>query len=99
MNWVCKCSRGLYNTGSHSIKIGGEFRTFHNVNFGTMTFVGQTLVCPMHFVFAYNGVTYNLALAPPTWAGDFLHAGDLHRSERGELQSMDGAAGPEYVFC
>ncbi len=41
----------------------------NNLNFGTMTFVGQTLVCPMHFVFAYNGITYNLALAPPTWAG------------------------------
>jgi len=41
----------------------------NNVNIGTMTFVGQTLACPMHLVFAYNGVTYNLALAPPTWAG------------------------------
>ena len=41
----------------------------NNLNFGTMTFVGQTLECPMHFVFAYNGVTYNLALAPPTWPG------------------------------
>jgi len=41
----------------------------NNLNFGTMTFVGQTLACPMHFVFAYNGVTYNLALAPPTWPG------------------------------
>jgi len=41
----------------------------NNQNFGTMTFVGQTLACHMHFVFAYNGVTYNLALAPPTWPG------------------------------
>jgi hypothetical protein len=41
----------------------------NNANFGTMTFVGQILACPMHFVFAYNGVTYNLALAPPTWPG------------------------------
>lgn len=41
----------------------------NNVNIGTMTFVGQTLACPMHFVFAYNAVTYNLALAPPTWPG------------------------------
>ena len=41
----------------------------NNLNFGTMTLVGQTLACPMHFVFAYNGVTYNLALAPPTWPG------------------------------
>ncbi len=41
----------------------------NNLNFGTMTSVGQTLACPMHFVFAYNGVTYNLALAPPTWPG------------------------------
>ena len=41
----------------------------NNVNIGTMTFVGQTLACPMHFVFSYNGVTYNLALAPPTWSG------------------------------
>ena len=40
----------------------------NNVNIGTMTFVGQTLACPMHLVFAYNGVTHNLALAPPTWA-------------------------------
>lgn len=41
----------------------------NNVNFGTMSFVGQTLACPMHLVFPYNGVTYNLALAPPTWPG------------------------------
>lgn len=41
----------------------------NNLNFGTMTSVGQTLACPMHFVFPYNGVTYNLALAPPTWPG------------------------------
>lgn len=41
----------------------------NNLNFGTMTLVGQTLACPMHFVFAYGGVTYNLALAPPTWPG------------------------------
>jgi hypothetical protein len=41
----------------------------NNVNFGTMTFVGQTLACPMHFVFTYNGVSYNLAFAPPTWPG------------------------------
>jgi hypothetical protein len=41
----------------------------NNVNFGTMAFVGQILACPMHLVFAYNGVTYNLALAPPTWPG------------------------------
>lgn len=41
----------------------------NNVNFGTMTSVGQTLACPMHFIFTYNGVTYNLALAPPTWPG------------------------------
>jgi len=41
----------------------------NNLNFGTMTFVGQTLTCPMHFVFTYNGVSYNLALAPPTWPG------------------------------
>lgn len=41
----------------------------NNVNFGTMSFVGQTLACPMHFVFAYEAVTYNLALAPPTWSG------------------------------
>lgn len=41
----------------------------NNLNFGTMTFVGQTLACPMHFIFTYNAVTYNLALAPPTWPG------------------------------
>lgn len=41
----------------------------NNVNFGTMTFLGQILACPMHFVFAYNGVTYNLALAPTIWPG------------------------------
>lgn len=41
----------------------------NNLNFGTMTFIGQTLACPMHLLFTYNGVTYNLALAPPTWSG------------------------------
>lgn len=41
----------------------------NNVNFGTMTFVGQTITCPMHLVFTYNGVSYNLGLAPPTWPG------------------------------
>jgi hypothetical protein len=41
----------------------------NNLNFGTMTFTGQTLACPMHLVFTYNGVLYNLALAPPTWPG------------------------------
>ena len=41
----------------------------NNLNFGTLTSLGQTLACPMHFVFTYNGVTYNLALAPPTWPG------------------------------
>lgn len=41
----------------------------NNLNFGTMTYVGQTLTCPMHLVFNYNGVTYNLGLAPPTWPG------------------------------
>lgn len=41
----------------------------NNLNFGTMTYVGQTLICPMHLVFTYNGVTYNLGLAPPTWSG------------------------------
>jgi|SRR5579859_519264 len=41
----------------------------NNLNFGTMTLVGQILACPMHFVFTYNGVSYNLALAPPTWPG------------------------------
>lgn len=41
----------------------------NNVNFGTMTYTGQTIVCPMHLVFTYNGVVYNLGLAPPTWPG------------------------------
>ena len=41
----------------------------NNLNFGTMTFNGQTLACPMHLVFTYNGVLYNLGLAPPTWPG------------------------------
>ena len=41
----------------------------NNVNFGTMTYSGQIITCPMHLVFTYNGVVYNLALAPPTWAG------------------------------
>ena len=41
----------------------------NNVNFGTMTFSGQTITCPMNLIFTYNGVVYNLALAPPTWAG------------------------------
>jgi len=57
-------------------EIHGVFHTecFNNptnngMNFGTMTAVGQTLACPMHLVFTYNGLLYNLALAPPTWAG------------------------------
>lgn len=41
----------------------------NNLNFGTMTYVGQTLTCPMHLVFTYSGVFYNLGLAPPTWPG------------------------------
>lgn len=41
----------------------------NNLNFGTMTYVGQTLTCPMHLVFNYNGISYNLGLAPPTWPG------------------------------
>ncbi len=41
----------------------------NSLNFGTMTFVGQTLACPMHLVFTYNGVLYNLGLAPPTFSG------------------------------
>ena len=41
----------------------------NSLNFGTMTFVGQTLACPMHLVFTYSGVLYNLGLAPPTFAG------------------------------
>ena len=41
----------------------------NNLNFGTMTYTGQILSCPMHLVFTYNGVVYNLALAPPTWSG------------------------------
>jgi hypothetical protein len=41
----------------------------NNVNIGTMTYPGQTLACPMHLVFSYKGVSYNLALAPPTWSG------------------------------
>lgn len=40
-----------------------------NVNIGTMTYAGQTLSCPMHFVFTYGGVSYNLALAPSAWPG------------------------------
>ena len=57
-------------------EIHGAFHTqcFNNpangsVNIGTMTSLGQTLTCPMHLPFTYNGVLYNLALAPPTWAG------------------------------
>ena len=41
----------------------------NNLNFGTMTYVGQTLTCPMHLVFTNSGVSYNLGLAPPTWPG------------------------------
>lgn len=40
-----------------------------SLNFGTMTFAGQKIACPMHLVFTYNGVLYNLGLAPPTFAG------------------------------
>jgi hypothetical protein len=57
-------------------EIHGVFHTqcFNNpannsVNIGTMTSLGQTIACPMHLVFTYNGVLYNLGLAPPTWAG------------------------------
>ena len=41
----------------------------NNLNFGTLTSTGQTLACPMHLVFTYNGILYNLGLAPPTWPG------------------------------
>lgn len=57
-------------------EVHGVFHTqcFNNpannsLNFGTMTYTSQTLACPMHLVFTYNGVVYNLGLAPPTWAG------------------------------
>ena len=51
----------LYDSDSHPAD--------NNLNFGTMTFTGQILACPMHLVFTYNGVLYNLGLAPPTWPG------------------------------
>lgn len=60
--------------GTNPLEVHGDFHTEcfnnpanNNLNFGTMTYTNQTLYCPMHLVFAYNGVTYNLALAPPTW--------------------------------
>ncbi len=70
-----------YTTGSSApfttpTEVYGVFHTQcfdnaanNNLNFGTMTLTGQTLPCPMHLVFTYKGVLYNLALAPPTWPG------------------------------
>jgi hypothetical protein len=49
-----------------------DYAPNNGLNFGTMTYVGQTLPCPLHFVFTYNGVTYNLSLAPPNWPGTSL---------------------------
>jgi hypothetical protein len=41
----------------------------NGLNFGTMTFTGQTMSCPLHLVFTYNGVSYNLGLSPQHWPG------------------------------
>jgi len=41
----------------------------NGLNFGTMTFAGQTMVCPLHLPFVYNGVTYNLSFSPQNWPG------------------------------
>lgn len=70
-----------YSSGSPAPFVGPQeiYGVFHtqcfdnpannSLNFGTMTFVGQTLACPMHLVFTYNGVLYNLGLAPSTFPG------------------------------
>ena len=57
-------------------EVKGAFHTLcqydpvsNGLNFGTMTFTGQTMVCPMNFPFYYNGVLYNLSLAPQQWPG------------------------------
>ncbi len=54
---------GVFHTQCYNILAN------NGVNIGTMTFVGQKLACPMHLVFTYNGVLYNLGLAPPTFPG------------------------------
>ncbi|MFB3923167.1 MAG: hypothetical protein ACE145_15715 [Terriglobia bacterium] len=41
----------------------------NGMNFGTMTFAGQTMVCPLILPFNYNGVYYKLSLAPQKWPG------------------------------
>ncbi|HEV2352504.1 MAG TPA: hypothetical protein VG028_21935 [Terriglobia bacterium] len=41
----------------------------NGLNFGTMTFAGQTMVCPLHLPFTYNGVLYNVSMAPQHWPG------------------------------
>jgi len=41
----------------------------NNLSFGSMTFVGQTLACPVWLSFDFNGASYRLAMDPQTWAG------------------------------
>jgi hypothetical protein len=58
------------------LEIKGAFHTTcqddpasNGLNFGTMTYANQTMVCPMHLPFVYNGVTYNLSFSPQKWPG------------------------------
>lgn len=53
-------------------EIHGVFHTIcpnNGLNFGTMTFAGQTVACPMGLTFTYSGILYTLALSPLNWPG------------------------------
>lgn len=41
----------------------------NTVDFGSMTFTGQTLSCPVNVAFYYNSVWYNFAMNPFNWPG------------------------------
>ncbi len=41
----------------------------NTIDFGQMSSAGQTLQCPMHAVFDYNGQEYGLTMDPGTYAG------------------------------
>lgn len=79
-------------------EIHGNFHT-SGVSFGTMTFVGQTVTARMHLVFTYNGVVYNLALAPPAWSGTSYMQVTCTGGDGRAVQSVDGSAGPQHVCC
>ena len=58
------------------LEIKGAFHTTcqddpasNGLNFGTMTYANQMMVCPLHLPFVYNGASYNLSFSPLKWPG------------------------------